>query len=424
MIFGVAKDLITPDFKTHMAGYGSYFDQYFTGIHDDLYVRALLLDDGQQKILMLSLDLLFHDRQLTELVKAYAYEKFGFAHEHVFISYSHTHGGPAVRGYDDSSMHSEEYEHFLQGRIFNCINRTMINQFEGTFHYGSVEGDWNINRRRPVEGRIENRPNPDGPKDDNLHLLQVKDLDGNVKVLLFNFACHPVTVRDALVLSGDFPSRICHLLEAECFGSTAIFFQGAGGNSRPKITAKGSQFEACTFEEMNEMSVAMVQSMKQLLFKGKLKQLRPSLAAAQFDVSLQIDPFLKSDIEQLVADDHVFPGIRRVAGKLLEQYDQMADEVQLAAGLIRLSEDTYIAFMGGEPCFEVKEKLAAALNVPHLLFIGYMDSTAYIPDDKIIAEGGYEASESALEYGLKGGFKQGIDTRLATKFLTCLAEMK
>jgi len=424
MRFGVAKDLITPDFATHMGGYGTYYGKYFTGIHDDLYVRALLLDDGQQQILLLSLDLLFHDRQLTEQVQAYANEQFGVAREHVFVSYSHTHGGPAVRGYDDPSQHSEAYERFLLQRIFSCINRTMVNRFEGTLHYGSVEGDWNINRRRPVEGRIENRPNPDGPKDDKLQLLQVRDLDGNVRIVLFNYACHPVTVRDTPVLSGDFPARICHLLEAECFGSTAIFFQGAGGNSRPKNTAKGSQFVTCTFAEMDEMAVAMVQSIKRLLFQGKLTQVHPNLAAVQFEVSLQVDPFAKSDIAHMAGDPDVYPGIRRIAAELLERYDRTSDEARLAAGLIRLSEDTWIALLGGEPCFEVKEKLEAALNVRQLLFIGYMDATAYIPDDKIIAEGGYEAAESALEYGLKGGFKQGIDDRLATSFLTHLAALK
>jgi len=62
MTFGVAKDLITPDVKTHMGGYGSLYGRYFVGLHDDLYVKALVMDDGKQRAVLISFDLLFHDQ--------------------------------------------------------------------------------------------------------------------------------------------------------------------------------------------------------------------------------------------------------------------------------------------------------------------------------------------------------------------------
>jgi hypothetical protein len=94
---------------------------------------------------------------------------------------------------------------------------------------------------------------------------------------------------------------------------------------------------------------------------------------------------------------------------VLDKYDDMPDDIELRAGFAKLSENLYIAYMGGEPCYEVKQKLEALFPGVTLLFFGYADSTAYIPDDKIIAEGGYEAEGSAVEYGHKGSLKSGVD---------------
>lgn len=424
MKFGVAKELITPDRLTRMGGYGTYFGKYFSGIHDDLYARALLLDDGRKQIVLVSVDLLFHDYALTERVQAYAAQTFGISPECVFVAYSHTHGGPAVEGYDETSQLSPEYEKFVLERLQCCLNRLMVNTFEGSISYGLAEGDWNINRRKPVGGKIVNAPHPAGPKDDRLQLLKICDTTGKIRTILFNYACHPVTVRDTLYLSGDFPARICHLLEAECFGSTAIFFQGAGGNSRPKVTAKSGEFITCTFDQMNEMSLAMTSSIKNALFReGAFQAFELDLAASQFHILLALEPFPKSRIEALVLDEACYPATRRIAEDVLARYDQMPEEVRLPAGFIRLGAGHYMALLGGEPCFEVMKKLHDALDVERLLFIGYLDSSAYIPDDKIIGEGGYEADESALEYGLKGGFRIGIDRSIAEAFAQAHTKM-
>lgn len=417
MRFGVAKDLITPDVPTYMGGYGSFFNKPFQGIHDDLYVRTLLVQDGETKLIFVSLDLLFHDFALTEELQKWSEAAFHIPADHFFLTYSHTHGGPATVGYDDASQHSPSYERFLLERIKSCVSRAMVNTFEGTLQVGGVDGDWNINRRLSVDGEIQNLPNPEGAKDDRLHVLRVLDVNGRTKVVVFNYACHPVTVRDTLYLSGDYPGRICHLLEAEYFGAMGIFFQGAGGNSRPKATAYKGMFVTCTYDEMNEMAISIVQAIKLLLSNPKaMVQVQPDVAASQFKVQLEIDPYPKKHFTAIANDPASRPGLVGMANRVLNHYDHMPDYVILPAGLIRLSADLYIAYMGGEPCYEVKRKLERLFPGVTLLFWGYADATAYIPDDQIIVEGGYEAEGSVVEYGLKGPFRPGIDKRLAEAF--------
>lgn len=420
MKFAAAKELITPDHRMHMGGYRGFYGKVFQNIHDDLYVRSLLLDDGKQPVLLLSLDLLFHDQTLTASVRQFASEQYGLLPDHVFVSYTHTHGGPAVSaGYGDPSQCSERYERFLLERVQHCVRRTMCNVYEGTLEYGCVRGDWNINRRRPAGNRITLAPHPDGGKDDVLHVLQLRDGTGRVRATLFNYACHPVTVRDALLISGDFPSRLCQLWEAEHFGATALFFQGAAGNTRPKSTAVGSQFAARTYDEVDDMARSMTQSASRICRdKGHFTPVDPDLAACQFEVSLELEPMTREQIREVAAAHAASSGVVYNVPAILDHYDRLPRVAKLPAGIIRLSGDCWIVCMGGEPCFEVKRNLEMLFGVKHFMFIGYLDYTAYIPDDKIIAEGGYEVSDGvAVDYGWIGRFKPGIDRTIADAYL-------
>ena len=94
--FGAAKDIITPCIRTTLMGFWSGFRQTFLNIHDDLYVRTLLLEDGSLKtrLSFVSLDLCFHDDSLTEELRDYVNEKYGIPLDNLLITYTHTHFGP------------------------------------------------------------------------------------------------------------------------------------------------------------------------------------------------------------------------------------------------------------------------------------------------------------------------------------------
>lgn len=416
MKFGVARDLITPDIRMTMSGYGTYYGTTFQGIHDDLYVKALSMNDGKETLLLITADLLFHEPGLTETIKQYAWQKHGIKPDFVLLSYTHTHSGPAIQGYD-LGRHSEYYEQFLLSRIQSCIDRSFLNTFDGTLSYGFVEGEWNINRRKQVDGNIYTLPNPEGVTDNRLHLLKVSDMSGHVKALLLNYACHPVTIRDTLYLSADFPGRMAQYLETEYFGSTALFFQGAGGNSRPRVTASGTAFVTRTFREIDDMSVVIAKRIQHEISIGGFAPIALHLAAKQFIIPLELDVYDKEEFRKAAHNEELVPTSRNGAQHVWEHYEQMEDTVPLRAGMIRLSEDCYIAALGGEPCVEVKTNIAQAFRGKKMLFVGYTDSTAYIPDDTILREGGYEAGDhSVFEMALKGKFKAGIDRTILSSF--------
>lgn len=420
MEFGVARDLITPSVKTHMGGYGSLYGEVFEGIHDDLYVKAVLLDDGAGRMLLISVDLLMHDYALTAALGDYIQTRHGMPRDHLLVSYTHTHAGPAVEGYDPGQA-SAQYEALVLERMKSCIDRACANTFEGRIAFGTAEGEWSISRRGIVDGRMQNAPNLSGAKDRTMNILQITDQAGECRALLLNFGCHPVTLGPTLRISGEYPGRLCQLLETEFYGCTAVFFQGAGGSSRPLIAAKaGNTWKQCTFADVDGLGSAMARSVHHAVSAGKLQPFELDLAASQFVVALETEVYPREFFEAVVNKDGPNSPAKNEAKVVLDGYDTTPNVVSLHAAVVRLSGELYIAFLCGEVCYEVKQHVEKAFEGKTVIFIGYGDGSAYVPDDTMLAEGGYEADGSVVEFCLKGKFKPGIDRKMTDAFRAAL----
>jgi hypothetical protein len=84
--FGVAKDIITPCIETTMMGFGSVYGNTFQGVHDDLYARTLLLQDDENTIVLITLDILFHDDTLANALRSYVSKKYGVPEGNLLIT--------------------------------------------------------------------------------------------------------------------------------------------------------------------------------------------------------------------------------------------------------------------------------------------------------------------------------------------------
>lgn len=407
--FGTGREIITPPFKTCLAC-SQYYGKPYKEIHDDVYVKALILNDGNTYALIISYDLLFHDPSLNIALKEYAYEKYDVPKDNTIVCYTHTHNSPSSKGYDSYNA-SIEYEDFLLSRGKSCIDRAFTNIFDGSIHYGVVEGNWNISRRLNVDGVVEMKPNLDGPRDNDIYFLEIRDKNGQTRSILLNYACHPVHYPAPTMISAEYPGRLCQLLEAKYYGSTVIFTQGAGANARPRGTAKTGTWKSCSFEEIDDMSSVMADNVERAICSNIMEEIDLSLKGVVFKVKLPIEVQPKEYFEQMAESDNIGPLHRKNAIYVAKNYDSIEENIDLICGILKLSNDLCITHMGGEPVYEVKQLVETALEDKKIIFIGYTDAIAYIVDDRLLAEGGYE-SDCFLEYALKGRFKPGIDRRI------------
>src|SRR5438270_1630680 len=93
LMAGVGKADITPAVGTPLAGYGARLGKPSTGVHDPTEARALVLDNGTERVAFLSVDHLGFDHGMVERIRSLVYKATSIAPDHLFVMSSHTHSG-------------------------------------------------------------------------------------------------------------------------------------------------------------------------------------------------------------------------------------------------------------------------------------------------------------------------------------------
>ncbi len=89
---------------------------------DPVQARALALDDGKTRIVIVLVDSCMMPRELLDKAKLQASEKTGIPTDRMLISATHTHSAPSAMGALGSPP-DEDYVAYLPGRIAEAIER-------------------------------------------------------------------------------------------------------------------------------------------------------------------------------------------------------------------------------------------------------------------------------------------------------------
>ena len=91
---GWAKRPIAPPAGTPLAGFGDRKGKPSTGVHDEIFVKALALSDGNDKAVLVAADMLIIPENLAETVRERVFRQTGLAADALLFNASHTHSGP------------------------------------------------------------------------------------------------------------------------------------------------------------------------------------------------------------------------------------------------------------------------------------------------------------------------------------------
>jgi neutral ceramidase len=216
---GYAKVNITPTFPASITAYGKRKATRFTEVRDSIFVRAVVVDNGSQKVAIVSGDLLIMPPTVVEILKT-KLTAIGFSLDNTYLGATHTHnsignwGKGAARFFYGS--YEEEVVSFIADKIVECIQMAAMNMKPSIISSGTV----------PVPQAVSNRLIKGGPEDPMLRVLEINRSD-STKLLLLNFTAHATCLYSSdLAISRDYPGQLVDTLEAKGY-TFAMFMAGA-----------------------------------------------------------------------------------------------------------------------------------------------------------------------------------------------------
>ncbi|HJQ22871.1 MAG TPA: neutral/alkaline non-lysosomal ceramidase N-terminal domain-containing protein [Blastocatellia bacterium] len=241
LLAGTGKSDITPPVGTPLAGYGARLGKPSTGVHDPTEARALVIDNGTEKIAFLSVDHLGFDHAMVERIRELVNKATGIAPDHVFVMSSHTHSGggaylepfPILAGRYDAGVRDAYSEHAARAVIAACQR---MRPARIAFGAGEARGISRFRSSWP----------PAGPIDPEVGVIRVDAADtGKPMAVLMNFAAHPTVVGDKnFEFSADYVYYARRALEQMIGGDVmAIFANGAQGTVAPRAFQGKDEFQ-------------------------------------------------------------------------------------------------------------------------------------------------------------------------------------
>ena len=374
MRYSFSKEPITPDWPVRMAGYSSRTSKS-TGVYDELYTRSLVLDDGERKVLIISIDICMIDSSFVSKIKEIIEKRFGFKSKDIIIHTIHTHAGPVsmLR----NNMPSQEviddtfrFRKHLEDKILKNVEKCLITSTEGYMEFGMGETYIGMSRRQSTPNGIKIGPNPKEEIDRKTFVMTINDIQGNVKVVLFNCPCHPVVLYPRnLYISADFPGVATKEIEKKFPGAEGMFLQGAGADINPAILVADEDYRDTFYSDVIFTGSILANDVYNIICRGMRC------------VELSLETFLKRVPFSLSSD--------RSEESNYEDLNSEKCKMQITA--LKLSNDIRIICLDGEVCNQVGVNIRNLFEDENTIVLGYTNGyIGYIPTPKILHEGGYE----------------------------------
>lgn len=256
---GVAREEFALPTGVPLAGYSRRDGKPSRGTHDPVGVRALVVEDGETVVAVVSCDLLIIDERLRDAVDGRLRAALPSAEvPALLVAATHTHSGPGAYG-------SRFFEKLSMGHfdadVFEALIRA-ITQAVARAHADCRPARM-LYRSGSTSGLVANRMDPAGVVDEELVVVGFYPMDQPEPfAILVNFSAH-ATMLGAwnLELSADYPGVVTRELERRFPSATALFVAGAVGDQAPVKSGE-------RFEPMERLGQALARQAAALLDHG------------------------------------------------------------------------------------------------------------------------------------------------------------
>jgi len=253
-----------------------------THVHDELFARCLVLDDGTTKLAIVLCDNVGIPREVFDQAKNLIHDETTLPIDHMLMASTHTHSATTARGASKVLAEGKltPYQAFIARRIADGVRRA-LNQLEpARIGWGSAEEPTEVFNRRwhvtdpgmlsnPFGGTDQVRMNPPrgnkalvkpaGPIDPEISFISVQSLDGRPIALLGNYSLHYVGGVRSGDVSADYFGIFAGLVERglkaehQMVPFVGIMSNGTSGDIN-NINFRGSSKRYERYEKMTEVA--------------------------------------------------------------------------------------------------------------------------------------------------------------------------
>jgi hypothetical protein len=396
MLAGIAQLDITPPIGTALTGYIAR-DGGATGVHDPLYAKALVLAEGEEQAALLTCDLLGLRLQEVMVIRHAIAMATGLPDDHILITCSHTHAGPATIDLQDCGVVDEEYLGQLRQKLVRVTEQALATLRPTRFGVGHGQ----------VTTGVHNRRTPGDVIDPDLGVLRLVDEAGTTFGVVVNYACHPTCLTgENRLLSAEYCGYAMAQIE-QLTGATALFITGAIGDVGP--VARG-------WPILEELGTTIAQEAVRVLagiettewhgLRGASQPLTLPLLPAPTVEELHV--FMDYWRQPAARPDSPLPPHPKIAPAMLHWAERTLAQIQDGTVATHVTTEVQVIRVGalalvsapGELFVELGLAVKAQAGVAHLFLCGFAnDNIGYIPARRAYPHGGYEINEAYKYYG-------------------------
>ncbi len=415
---GVARVDITPRVPVRLSGFAARGKEETHQVLSKIHAKAIAIgNDKQQPTVFITVDLLGIQWSVTNKIVEALAKKTGLKPEQIAIFASHTHGGPEIgnfinhlqcRGnypvkfnFSDSLialpqlLHLAEFNEFLVSKLEEVATEALKDRKPALMSWGQSSASFSENRR--PEG---------GPVDQSLPVLRVTNLQGDLRAVFFNYACHGISLgEDVNAVHGDWMGEAQNQIEARYPGAVAMMAVGCAGDSHP--------VKRNNIEFMRAYGKEILDSVSKLITSDLTPLVKPPVGNMTW-VRLPFNQVPSvSELISFTADTTIKGYYARLALERVLRGEELPKELNYPLQVWNFDEKMAMINMGGEVVVDYSRVFNEKYGKGKIWINAYAnDVSCYIPSRRIIKEGGYEGETSMYWYNKPAPFSDSVEERI------------
>ncbi|MDH7460629.1 hypothetical protein QEG73_05045 [Chitinophagaceae bacterium 26-R-25] len=440
---GVAQANITPAVGCRLAGH--FYEIVSTGIHDSLWAKAIVLQQGNEKYAFVFCDLIGITTDISSKARAMASEQTRIPVSHIVVAATHSHTGPLFYGFQRDYFHNKalqkgedphektDYPIFLEEQIASAVVTANAQMTTVNMQVLVDHQNFSHNRRYYMkDGTVMFNPgplnpnivSPAGPVDPDVEMLLIRDAKSKKALSgLTVFGMHADCV-GGTDIGADYPYYLEQSLK-KYFGKnyfSAFGLGPCGDVNHIDVTKDLPIYDSAYPKQFGKALASTV-----IDNSAKMKAVKmPALAMLSQKVSLPLQVPLQ---EQIDSAKIIINGLYEAketgeyikhaggeAGDFLKRVEMskylnlskrkatIEEEVQV----FRIDNETAIVGLPGEIFAALGLSIKKASPFKNTIVITVCNNrTSYIPTRKAFAEGSYEVTNSIV---MPGSGEMLVDT--------------